>query len=208
MEALRDVFQSASRAPAVVVSLAAGLTFEQLHAACVPSESRIVRVMPNVAAEVGRSTNGLCVEAGTSPAWVETVRALFSTTGRTVVLANEQAMHGFTAVAGSGPAFVCLFAEALADAAVAEGVPRAQAREIAASMIAGTADLLLESGIGPGPMKDRVTSPAGTTSRSSRTLHRRMAPATAADASVLTDMPSHGRSIRARTSVPPATREP
>lgn len=158
---LRDVGRGA--AVRLVVSIAAGVTVETMRTALGRTDIRVVRAMPNTAAALNASTTAWVAPPGTEPRLRELVTSLLGTFGEVVALDDESKMHAFTAVAGSGPAYVAIFAEALADAAVAEGLPRDAARQIAASMILGAARLLLEPNVIPGAIKDAVSSPAGTT---------------------------------------------
>jgi pyrroline-5-carboxylate reductase len=159
VEALAESIRSSIRPGTIVVSLAAGVSMLRLYD-WFGQEVTLVRAMPNVAAEVGASVTALFSDS--QDALQETV-ALFRHVGTPVPLATEQLMHAFIGVAGSAPAFAFLFAEALADGAVAEGMPRADARRAAAAMLKGAA-LLLEAHAGtPAELKDRVASPGGTT---------------------------------------------
>lgn len=161
---IRDVqaaFGAVPESDPLLVSLAAGASLDQVRTALARPNARVVRVMPNVAAAVARSTNGIVSDAPEDD--IQRVERLFAATGRCVRLVREADMHAFTAVAGSGPAYAFLFAEALADAAVAEGLSRPVAREIAAAMIEGAASLLLADPRSPAEHKDAVCSPGGTT---------------------------------------------
>jgi pyrroline-5-carboxylate reductase len=149
---------------AVVISIAAGLTVASLRDALgARHDVHVVRAMPNTAAALRASTTAWVAPASGDPALASLVTTLLGAFGEVVALDDESKMHAFTAVAGSGPAFVALFAEALADGAVAEGMPREAARHAAASMLLGAARLLLEPGAMPGTIKDAVASPGGTT---------------------------------------------
>lgn len=148
-------------APICVVSVAAGVTIEALRLA-MPAARVVVRSMPNTAAALGASTTAVLAEGG-HPDATAAATLVFDAVGRTILLAEESSFDVFTALAGSGPAFVFQFAEALADGAVAEGMPRAHARRIAASMIAGAAQLLLDHTGSPAELRDAVASPSGTT---------------------------------------------
>lgn len=159
VEALAESIRSSLRPGTIVVSLAAGVPMLRLYD-WFGQDVRVVRAMPNVAAEVGASVTALYSDS--SEALTETT-ALFQHVGTPVPLATESLMHAFIGVAGSAPAFAFLFAEALADGAVAEGMPRVDARRAAAAMLRGAA-LLMEAHAGtPAELKDRVASPGGTT---------------------------------------------
>ncbi len=149
--------------PHVVVSVAAGLSTASIRAALGAGGPAVVRAMPNVAASVGASTTAIVGEPGCPSELAASVCELFAQVGEVVVLGDEEKMHVGTALVGSGPAFAFVFAEALADAAVADGMPREDARRCAASMLLGAARLLLADAASPAELKDRVGSPGGTT---------------------------------------------
>ena len=108
---------------------------------------------------------------GVNDADMKRVESIFTAVGRTVVL-PEHLMDAFTSLAGSSPAWVFMFLEALADGAVREGIPRNLAYEIAAQAVLGSAALAAESGEHPGILKDRVCSPGGTTIEGVATLEK------------------------------------
>ena len=110
---------------AVVVSIAAGVSLERLEG-LLGADRKIVRVMPNLAAMVGESMSALCPNANVSDGERQHVHELFCAFGKAEFI-SEHLMDAVVAVSGSAPAYVCLFIEAMADAAVIEGMPRAQA---------------------------------------------------------------------------------
>lgn len=150
----------------LVVSIAAGRTLEwlshTLRSAAPDGEFKIVRVMPNTPAAVGASMTALCRGEGVSDEEYAAAEAVFACSGRAAEV-PETLMDAVTGLSGSGPAFVYIFIEALADGAVASGMSRAQAVEFAAQTVLGSAKMVLETGKGPGELKDAVCSPAGTT---------------------------------------------
>jgi pyrroline-5-carboxylate reductase len=154
----------------VIVTIAAGLTLEKVSSWFGQSR-RIVRTMPNTPALVARGMTALCPGPGVEDADMKRVESIFSAVGRTVVL-PEHLMDAFTSLAGSSPAWVFMFLEALADGAVREGIPRNLAYEIAAQAVLGSAALAQESGEHPGVLKDRVCSPGGTTIEAVATLEK------------------------------------
>lgn len=151
----------ASKLPSLVVSIAAGVSLARIRAA-LSSEVAVVRAMPNLAATLGCSATALFAapEHESSLAQAEW---LFGGVGSVVRLPREADMHPFTAVASSGPAFACLFAEALADAGVHEGLTRETARVAVAAMLRGAAEMLSQPHATPAAIKDAVSSPGGTT---------------------------------------------
>ncbi len=144
-----------------LISIAAGWSQQRLEAALPPSV-RVLRVMPNTPALVGCGMSVL--ESGDTLEAGERAFALrlFSSIGR-VTEAEPRLMDAVTAVSGSGPAYVYLFIEALADGGVREGLPRPLAYELAAQTVLGSAQMVLETGEHPGKLKDNVCSPGGTT---------------------------------------------
>lgn len=146
---------------ALVVSIAAGVTLARLEG-LLGSERKIVRVMPNLPAMVLAGMSSLTPNAQVSAEECTRVQELFESFGRAEVV-PEHLIDAVIAASGSSPAYVCVFIEALADAAVAEGMPRAQAYTFAEQAVLGTAKYLLETGLHPAVLKDMVSSPAGTT---------------------------------------------
>ena len=149
------------RRESVVVSIAAGLSLSVLmkYLNC---DIPVIRVMPNTPAMVGQGMAAVCSNNLVSQAQREDVLAVFRSFGRAEEVA-ESLFDVVTAVSGSSPAYVYLFIEAMADAAVAEGMPRAMAYEFASQAVLGSAKMVLETGKHPGELKDMVCSPAGTT---------------------------------------------
>lgn len=163
---IRDVLE-ARRDRFVVVSMVAGRDLAALCAALpgVP----VIRVMPNIPVAVG---SGVSLFAA-SPEVTEEEKAFFCALLAASGLVSElpePLMDAATGVTGCGPAFAAMFVEALADGAVACGLPRAQALQYAAQMLKGTADMLLRGGEHPGVLKDRVCSPGGSTIQGVRAL--------------------------------------
>ncbi len=143
------------------VSIAAGITASSLIKAF-NKEARVARVMPNTPALVGE---GMMVISGMSTFTQQALTQLsqlLSCMGSAKIVEDKH-MDAVTGLSGSGPAFVFLFIEALADGAVAEGLPRDTAYTLAAQMVLGAARMVLDTGEHPGRLKDGVCSPGGTT---------------------------------------------
>ena len=160
---LGDVFDEiAGKIPAsaVVISMAAGVKIEKLQAWA--PNARFIRMMPNVPAQIGQGMTAITYGANIKETEAKTAIEILSTAGRVEVV-PEKLMDCVTAVSGSGPAFVFMFIEAMADAAVRCGMPRSQAYTYAAQTVYGSAGMVLESGKHPAVLKDMVCSPAGTT---------------------------------------------
>ena len=113
-------------------------------------------------AQIGSGMTALCAMEGADSKNLQTVKTLLESTGRVEVV-GEKLMNCVTGISGSGPAFVFMFIEALADAAVLNGMPRAQAYTYAAQTVYGSAQMVLETGKAPAVLKDAVCSPGGTT---------------------------------------------
>jgi pyrroline-5-carboxylate reductase len=148
--------------PALTISVLAGTSVATLREAGVPGQA-LVRAMPNTAARIGQSATVLFAEPTVASSSREVAERLFDAVGTSVWVDREPLMHASTALVGSGPAFVFILAEALADAGVSGGLPRATAQRLAAAMIAGAGGLLAASPADAAALKDAVASPAGTT---------------------------------------------
>lgn len=160
---LSDVFaEIAGNIPtnAVVISMAAGVKLEKLENWA--PKARFVRMMPNVCAQIGQAMIAITYNENIKAEEAATVKEILSSAGK-VEQVPEKLMDCVTAVSGSGPAFVFMFIEALADAAVRCGMPRSQAYTYAAQTVYGSAGMVLENGQHPAVLKDMVCSPAGTT---------------------------------------------
>lgn len=152
----------------VVISMAAGLPLAALMALC-PVDFPVVRIMPNTPALVGEAMIAACFNDKVSEENRKTICDLLECAGKVNVV-EENMMDCVTAVSGSGPAYVFMFIEAMADAAVKCGMKRADAYVYAAQTVKGAATLMLETGTAPAVLKDMVCSPAGTTIEAVATL--------------------------------------
>jgi pyrroline-5-carboxylate reductase len=146
---------------AVLLSILAGVELATLSEHF-PRAGGIVRVMPNLAAALGKSPVALVAE-GLDAAATGAVEALMAPLGQAEWLAGEGLMHVVTALGGSGPAFVYRFIDALAAGAAELGLPSEQAERLALAMVEGAAALAAQSDHSPGELADRVASPGGTT---------------------------------------------
>lgn len=145
----------------LLVSIAAGVTLENLEKNA-PGGIRVARTMPNTPALVGKGASAFCLGSRCEDEDGDTVRALLSSVGLAVQV-PEKLMDAVTGLSGSGPAYVYLVIEALADGGVRAGLPRADALQLAAQTVSGAAEMVLQTGEHPAVLKDMVTSPGGTT---------------------------------------------
>ena len=155
----------------VIISIAAGLTMQKL-AAYLPSQTKIVRIMPNTPSMVGEGMASVSVNDQVSAEETQAVLDIFNSFGR-AELVGESLIDAVCGLSGSGPAYVYMFIEALADGAVLEGMPRPMAYTFAAQTVLGAAKMVLETGEHPGKLKDDVCSPGGTTIEAVKTLENR-----------------------------------
>lgn len=149
-----------SESPQIVLSILAGVPLQRLEAAF--PDQPVIRAMPNTPATIGSSITAIALGQRTQPQHAETARQIFAAVGE-VVEVPESLMDAVTGLSGSGPGFVAVMIEALIDGGVAAGLPRSIATQLALQTVRGTAELLQTSALHPAELKDRVTSPGGTT---------------------------------------------
>ncbi len=166
IEEIRDIKTEGQ----IIVTIAAGKSLEWV-AEAYGDERKIIRTMPNTPALVGEGITAVCPNENISDEELSEVCKLLNSFGKAEVI-KESMMDAVVAVSGSSPAYVFMFIEAMADAAVAEGMPRAQAYQFAAQSVLGSAKMVLDTGKHPGELKDMVCSPAGTTIEAVRTLEK------------------------------------
>lgn len=154
----------------LIISIAAGQTIDRIST-LFGKDIKLVRAMPNTPALVGEAMSALCVNSQVSPEEQTVACEIFNSFGKCEVI-SEHLMDAVIGVSGSSPAYVYMFIEAMADAAVADGMPRAQAYTFAAQSVLGSAKMVLETGKHPGELKDAVCSPGGTTIAGVATLER------------------------------------
>lgn len=154
----------------LVVSIAAGVTLKAL-ADALGAGTRLVRVMPNTPCLVGASASGYAAGSAATPDDVALVGRLFGAVGKAFAL-PERLLDAVTGLSGSGPAFVYVMIEALADGGVRVGLPRDVALALAAQTVLGSAKMVLETNQHPAVLKDAVASPGGTTIAGLHALER------------------------------------
>jgi len=170
LKVLKDVAGSLNK-DTLVVSIAAGVTLDAL-AMALGHDRKIVRVMPNTPALVNEGMTSVTPNALVSQQEIDEVVKIFNSFGKAEVVA-EYLIHSVVGVSGSAPAYVFMFIEAMADAAVLGGMPRAQAYQFAAQAVKGSAQMVLETGKHPGELKDMVCSPGGTTIEAVKVLEEK-----------------------------------
>ncbi len=143
------------------ISIVAGVSASSIREKLKPG-TRVIRTIPNTPLMVMEGAVGIAADPSTDPADLDITTAVFESVGQTMLM-DEKLMNVATGLSGSGPAYVFLMIEALADGAVRMGMPRDIALKSAAQTLLGAARLMLESGLHPGQLKDMVTSPGGTT---------------------------------------------
>ena len=159
-EVIEEVKESIKE-DAIVISIAAGITIDQIEQ-WFNKRVKVVRTMPNTPALVGEGMSAICPNKNITEEELKYVGELYNLFGKYELL-EEKDFHAFIALCGSSPAYVFMFIEAMADAGVKLGIPRAKAYKLAEQSILGSAKLALETGKHPGVLKDEVCSPGGTT---------------------------------------------
>jgi len=154
----------------LIVSIAAGISLRQL-ADGLPAGARLVRVMPNTPCLLGASASGFAAGPSAKPEDVALVETLFNAVGKAFAV-PEPLLDAVTGLSGSGPAFVYVMIEALADGGVRMGLPRDVALTLAAQTVVGAGRMVLETKQHPGALKDAVASPGGTTIAGLHALER------------------------------------
>ncbi|MST61390.1 pyrroline-5-carboxylate reductase [Peptostreptococcus anaerobius] len=164
MESVKDVVTVEK----IVVSIAAAVSIDVMES-IIGDDKKIIRVMPNTPALVGEAMSALCKNTNVDDESLNQVLSIFNSFGEAEVV-TESLMDAVVGVSGSGPAYVFMFIEAMADAAVLSGMPRAQAYKFAAQTVLGAAKMVMDTGKHPGELKDMVCSPGGTTIEAVATL--------------------------------------
>ena len=155
----------------LLITIAAGVTCAQLEG-LMPKGARVVRAMPNTPMLVGHGAVGLAAGRHATAADLDLARTIFGAAALVVTVADERLIDAVTAVSGSGPAYFFYLIEAMVAAGVAEGLPEADACALACRTALGAAALLEQSGERPEVLRQRVTSPGGTTQAAIEVLDR------------------------------------
>ena len=152
----------------LLISVAAGVSTREIRRH-LPPGSRTIRVMPNTPALVLEGATAIARAEGLEDGDLDTARQIFEAVG-TVVVLDEEMMDAVTGLSGSGPAYIALVVESLADGGVRVGLDRKTAMTLATQTVLGSARLLIDTGMHPGQLKDMVSSPGGTTITGIHTL--------------------------------------
>lgn len=155
----------------IVLTIAPGFSLDKL-ASLFSKGQKIVRAMPNTPALIGEGMTAVCPNKYIEAEELEWIKKLLGCCGKVEVI-KEYMMDAVVSTSGSSPAYVYMMIEAMADAAVLDGMPRSKAYQFAAQAVVGSAKMVLETGKHPGELKDAVCSPAGTTIEAVRVLEEK-----------------------------------
>ena len=155
----------------LVISIAAGVPLAAIES-CLNKKLRLIRVMPNIAAFVKESASVVAAGGKATEEDIKLSLAIFDSMGKSIFLKENILMDAITGLSGSGPAYIFLIVEALADAGVKVGLSREDALFLSSQTVLGAAKLLLETKEHPGRLKDMVTSPGGTAIAGIHTLEK------------------------------------
>jgi pyrroline-5-carboxylate reductase len=155
----------------LIISIAAGVPMAAIES-LLDKELRLIRVMPNVAVAVKEGATAIAAGGNATQEDIQLALAIFDSVGKTVFVKENYLMDAITGLSGSGPAYIFMIVDALADAGVKMGLSRKDARVLASQTILGAAKLLLETQAHPGELKDSVTSPGGTAIAGLHTLEK------------------------------------
>lgn len=170
-EEVIDEIKELVQKTAVIVIIAAGVSIEKTRIMFKNNKISVVRAMPNTPALVGEAMTAVAPCKEINEAELKEIMEIFNAFGKCEIV-DEKLMDVVTGVSGSSPAYVYMFIEAMADAAVLNGMPREKAYKFAAQSVLGAAKMVLETGNHPGKLKDDVCSPSGTTIEAVYTLEK------------------------------------
>jgi pyrroline-5-carboxylate reductase len=145
----------------LVISIAAGVPLAAMET-CVQKDLRLIRVMPNIAAAVKEAATAIAAGGQATQEDINLAMEIFNSIGKCIFLKENYLMDATTGLSGSGPAYIFLIVDALADAGVKVGLSRQDSLFLAAQTVLGAAKLLIETQEHPSQLKDKVTSPGGT----------------------------------------------
>jgi pyrroline-5-carboxylate reductase len=155
----------------LIISIAAGVPMAAIES-LIHKDLRLIRAMPNLCVAVQEGATAIAAGAHAKKEDIDQAMAIFSSVGRCVFLKENNLMDAVTGLSGSGPAYIFMIVDALADAGVKMGLSRQEARILSSQTVMGAAKMLLETKIHPGELKDMVTSPGGTAIAGLHTLEK------------------------------------
>ncbi len=155
----------------LVISIAAGVSLQAIESK-LEKELRLIRVMPNICASVGMGAAAVAAGNHVKDGDVELAKTIFDSVGTSIFIGENILMDAITGLSGSGPAYIFLIIDAMADAGVKMGLYRGDALALSAQTVLGSAKMLIETGEHPGLLKDQVTSPGGTAIAGLHTLEK------------------------------------
>jgi len=155
----------------LIISIAAGVPLAAIES-CLNKKLRLIRVMPNIAAFVRESATVVAAGENATENDIKLAMAIFDSMGKSIFIKENILMDAITGLSGSGPAYIFLIVEALADAGVKVGLSRQEALFLSTQTVLGAAKLLLETQEHPGRLRDMVTSPGGTAIAGIHTLEK------------------------------------
>ncbi len=155
----------------LIISIAAGVPLAAIEA-LVRKDLRLIRAMPNVCVAVKEGATAIAAGTHAEAQDIDMAMAIFNSVGRCIFLKENHLLDAVTGLSGSGPAYIFMIMDALADAGVKMGLSRLDARELSAQTVLGAAKMLLETNLHPGQLKDMVTSPGGTAIAGLHTLEK------------------------------------
>lgn len=155
----------------LIISIAAGVPMAAIES-LLHKDLRLIRSMPNVCVAVKEGATAIAAGAHAKTEDIDMAMAIFNSVGRCIFLKENHLMDAVTGLSGSGPAYIFMIVDALADAGVKMGLSRENARELSSQTVLGAAKMLIETNIHPGQLKDMVTSPGGTAIAGLHTLEK------------------------------------
>lgn len=155
----------------LIISIAAGIPLAAIES-LLHKDLRLIRAMPNLCVAVKEGATAIAAGAHAKKEDIDQAMAIFKSVGRCIFLKENHLLDAVTGLSGSGPAYIFMIVDALADAGVKMGLSRLDARELSSQTVLGAAKMLLETNIHPGQLKDMVTSPGGTAIAGLHTLEK------------------------------------
>lgn len=160
------------RAEQLIITIMAGVATRAIEDALPGISARVVRAMPNLPMQVGDGMSGICAGRHATRADLTFAQELFDAGGKAVVVPDEELLHAVTGISGSGPAYFYYFTEALIEAGVRAGLSPEHASLLARQTCLGAGRMMIETGEPPSTLRERVTSPGGTTFAALEALRR------------------------------------